>query len=97
LVRADGRHIFHQYVVRVPNHRDELMAYLDRHGIGTRVYYPIPLHLQECFKYLGYREGDFPHSEAATRETMALPCYPEMSDEQQEYVVETIGAFNPNQ
>ncbi len=96
-VRPDGRHIFHQYVIRVPHHRDALMDHLGRNGIGTRVYYPVPLHLQECFRYLSYHEGDFPHSEAAARDTMALPCYPEVTDEQQEFVVETIRAFNPNQ
>jgi dTDP-4-amino-4,6-dideoxygalactose transaminase len=91
--RTDGRHIFHQYVVRVPGNRDALMEHLKTRGVGTKVYYPIPLHLQECFAYLGYREGDFPETESAARETFALPAYPELSDEQQVYVVEAIKSF----
>ena len=92
-VRADGRHIFHQYVVRVPGNRDALMEHLQARGVGTKVYYPIPLHRQECFAYLGYKEGDFPESESAARETFALPVYPELSREQQVYVVEAIKSF----
>ena len=94
-VRPDGRHIFHQYVVRVPGNRDALMAHLKSHGIGSKVYYPIPLHLQACFKYLGYKEGHFPESEAAAKQTLALPAYPELTEEQQVYVVETIKTFAP--
>jgi dTDP-4-amino-4,6-dideoxygalactose transaminase len=92
-VRADGRHIFHQYVIRVPGNRDALMEHLKASGVGTKVYYPIPLHRQECFAYLGYREGDFPESESAARETLALPVYPELTDEQQAYVVDSIRSF----
>lgn len=92
-VKPDSRHIFHQYVVRVPHHRDALMEHLKTHGVATKIYYPIPLHLQECFKFLGYKEGDFPEAEKAARETFALPLYPELTDEQQEYVVETIRDF----
>jgi dTDP-4-amino-4,6-dideoxygalactose transaminase len=92
-VREGGEHIFHQYCIRVPKHRDSLMTHLQQQGIGTRVYYPVPLHLQECFSYLGYCEGDLPESEAAARETMALPCFPELTDEQQQYVVEGIRSF----
>ena len=94
-LRADGRHIFHQYVIRVPGNRDALMEHLQQHGIGSKVYYPIPLHLQQCFGYLGYKQGDFPESEAAARETFALPAYPELTEEQQVYVVETIKSFQP--
>ena len=89
-VRSDGRHIFHQYVIRVPGNRDALMEHLKNHQIGSKVYYPIPLHLQKCFDYLGYKEGNFPEAEAAANETFALPCYPELTEEQQIYVVETI-------
>ena len=94
-VRIDGRHIFHQYVVRVPRHRDALMDHLTERGIGTKVYYPIPLHLQRCFRYLGYRAGDFPEAESAASETFALPVYPELTDEQQQYVVDSFRSFAP--
>ena len=94
-IRSDGRHIFHQYVIRVPDHRDALMDHLKAHHVATKVYYPIPLHLQECFSYLGYKEGAFPEAEKAARETFALPIYPELTLEQQEYVVNAIQDFKP--
>lgn len=94
-VKADNRHIFHQYVLRVPEHRDALMEHLKTRGVATKVYYPIPLHLQECFAYLGYKEVEFPQAEKAARETFALPLYPELSNEQQEYVVNAIKDFQP--
>jgi dTDP-4-amino-4,6-dideoxygalactose transaminase len=92
-VRQDSRHIFHQYVIRVPNHRNRLAEHLKEKGIGTKVYYPIPLHLQQCFEYLGYKNGDFPESESAALETLALPIYPELTEEQQRYVVDSIKSF----
>lgn len=88
-------HIYNQYVIRVPK-RDELQAYLKEHHIGNAIYYPISLHLQECFEYLGYKAGDFPESEKAAVETLALPVYPELTQEQQDYVIETIGNFYKN-
>jgi len=92
-IRSDGRHIFHLYVVRAPKHREALMDHLAQRGVGTKVYYPVPLHLQECFRYLGYQEGDFPEAERASQETFALPGYPELTDEQQDYVVESLRSF----
>jgi dTDP-4-amino-4,6-dideoxygalactose transaminase len=89
-VRSDRRHIFHQYVIRVPGNRDALMEHLQTCGVGSKVYYPVPLHLQQCFSYLGYKDGALPETERAARETFALPCYPELTDEQQVYVVESI-------
>jgi dTDP-4-amino-4,6-dideoxygalactose transaminase len=91
-VQYQSRHIFHQYVIRVPE-RDRLRQFLAAEGIGTDVYYPIPLHLQECYSFLKYRRGDLPISEKASEEVLALPIYPELTEDQQSVVVNRIKAF----
>ena len=87
-----AQHVFHQYVVRAPR-RDELRAHLTAQGIGSEIYYPLPLHLQAALKQLGYRPGDFPHAERAAAEVLALPMYPELREDEQETVVEAIRRF----
>ncbi len=89
---ADCLHVFNQFVVRCPE-RDALRDYLRGLGIPTEVYYPLPLHLQPAFAYLGYKPGQLPHAEAASREALALPIYPELSNEQQATVVRSIARF----
>jgi len=88
----DRSHIYHQYVIRCKK-RDELQVFLKEKGIDTKVYYPVSLHEQDCFLSLGYRQNDFPHSHAASKETLALPIYPELITEQKQYVVDAIAAF----
>jgi dTDP-4-amino-4,6-dideoxygalactose transaminase len=80
-------------VIRVRDRIDELRAHLTAQGVGNGVYYPVPLHLQKCFSFLGYRNGDLPVAETAAAETVALPIYPELTDAQQDYVVNTIANF----
>jgi dTDP-4-amino-4,6-dideoxygalactose transaminase len=87
-----AHHVFHQYVVRAYR-RDELREFLTARKIGTEIYYPIPLHLQPCFVYLGYREGDFPEAERAAKEVLALPMFPELTEEEQRWVVQSIADF----
>lgn len=87
-----GRHIYHLYQTRVQR-RDELMAYLKAHNVGSEIYYPAPLHLQACFTELGYQTGSMPNAESAALETMALPIYPELTEIQVRKVVDTFASF----
>jgi dTDP-4-amino-4,6-dideoxygalactose transaminase len=89
---APAHHVFHQYVVRAFR-RDELREFLTARKIGSEIYYPIPLHLQPCFAYLGYREGDFPEAERAAKEVLALPMFPELTEEEQRWVVKSVADF----
>lgn len=91
---AKARHVFNQYVIRVPAAiRDQLRAHLNEHKIGNEVYYPVPLHLQECYTDLGGAPGDLPHAEAAANETIAIPIFPELTEQQRAHVVDSIVAF----
>jgi dTDP-4-amino-4,6-dideoxygalactose transaminase len=89
---AHAHHVFHQYVIRA-HRRDELREFLSARRISSEIYYPIPLHLQPCFAYLGYREGDFPEAERAAKEVLALPMFPELTEQQQRWVVASIAEF----
>jgi dTDP-4-amino-4,6-dideoxygalactose transaminase len=87
-----GTHVYHQYVIRAAR-RDELLEHLQQRKIGAGIYYPIPLHLQECFGYLGHRAGEFPNAEQAAAEVLGLPIYPELTEAQQDVVVDAIRSF----
>ena len=89
----ENRHIYNQFIVMVHDRRDDLRRFLNESGIGTEIYYPVPLHRQECFSYLQYQPNDFPMAEQAASHSLALPIYPELTDAQQQYVVEKIKEF----
>ena len=91
-ISPDCISIFNQYVIRV-SRRDEVIAHLREKNIGCEIYYPMPLHLQECFRYLGHKEGDLPEAEQAAKEVLAIPVYPELTDEMKNYVADTILTF----
>ena len=89
------RHVFNQYVIR-SDRRDALRKFLSEKGIGAEIYYPLSLHMQECFSYLGYKEGDFPESERAASYSLAIPMYPELTENQREEVIDAIKEFQEN-
>lgn len=92
--QGKGRHVYHLYVIRVKQGmRDKLLSFLNESGVESRVYYPIPLHLQECYMELGYEKGDFPEAEKAASETLALPLFPELETKQQDFVVERVKVY----
>ncbi len=92
-VYGPEHHVYNQYVIRVPDRRDELRRHLSANHVGNEVFYPVPFHEQECFKHLGYKTGDFPNAEHAARHTLAIPIYPELTTDMQDYVIEQLNAF----
>jgi dTDP-4-amino-4,6-dideoxygalactose transaminase len=89
-------HIYHQYILRLEKGNDGLKQHLKNKGIDCRTYYPLPLHLQRCFKYLGYRRGDFPESEKAARQTLAIPVYPDLTKQELDYIIQSIREYFPH-
>jgi dTDP-4-amino-4,6-dideoxygalactose transaminase len=93
IVAKYNTHIYHQYVLRLDGSSRKLIEHLRNRGIDARVYYPLPLHLQRCFRYLGYKKGDFPESERAANQTLAIPVYPDLTKEQMDYIITSIREF----
>lgn len=91
-LRENCNHVWHQFVLRCKE-REKLIAYLDEKGIGTIIHYPIPPHLSEAYRYLGWKEGDFPVTEALAGEVLSIPMYNGMTQEEQDYVIEALNAF----
>ena len=92
-LEKEKRHIYNQFVIRVANKRDALKKYLNEKGVGCEIYYPVPLHMQDCFQYLNLREEAFPVSVKAASETLAIPIYPDLEESQINYVADNIGEF----
>ncbi len=92
-VAGYSTHIYHQYVLRLNGPSAGLIAHLRNRGIDSRIYYPVPLHLQRCFKYLGYKKGDFPESENASRQILAIPVYPDLTKREMDYIILSIREF----
>jgi dTDP-4-amino-4,6-dideoxygalactose transaminase len=90
---TENRHIYNQFVIRVDADRDELRTFLSQRGVGSEIYYPVPLHMQSCFRYLGYKPEDFPVSKAASEKTLALPIFPELQIDEINYIVDMIEEF----
>jgi dTDP-4-amino-4,6-dideoxygalactose transaminase len=86
-------HIYHQYVLRAPGSNKRFVDHLQAKGVDSRVFYPVPLHLQKCFKYLGYKAGDFPEAEKAAKQTFTLPIYPELTREEKDYIIQSLKEF----
>jgi dTDP-4-amino-4,6-dideoxygalactose transaminase len=93
LVAKGNTHIYHQYVLRLNCSSAKLIEYLREKGIDARIYYPLPLHLQKCFKYLGYKKGDFLESEKASQQTLAIPVYPDLTESERNYIIDSIWEF----
>ena len=93
IVSAYSTHIYHQYVLRGAVSNKLYLDHLQAKGIDSRVFYPVPLHLQKCFKYLGYKAGDFKEAEAASRQVFTLPIYPDLTDEEKDYIIQSVGEF----
>ncbi len=91
-IMSFNKHVFHQYVIRIKE-RDRLMEHLTANNIGCAVHYPVPQHLQKCLTHLGYKEGDLPEAENAAKEILSLPIFPEITKEEQDYVIDTINDF----
>ena len=92
MIEEKGEHVWHVFTVLHPE-RERLREYLTEKGIGTDIVYPVPLHLQPCFSYLGYKEGDMPISEKLANQCLCLPIVPELTDEEVQYVIDTMNAF----
>ena len=90
IVPVYSTHIYHQYTLRAPVSNKAIVDHLQAKGIDSRIFYPVPLHLQKCFKYLGYKAGDFPEAESAAKQIFTLPIYPELTGEEKDYIIQSV-------